>query len=58
MTDIAYQVECAGRDNDIEAGTLHFARLNQETDRVLTALCAIDWSDRTVPLQSGATPNT
>jgi len=46
MPDIAYRLERAGKDDDIEACTLHFGELRKEIQTVLTALSQSDWIEK------------
>ena len=46
LSDLAYQVECAGKENDIEASTLHFNKLKTEIEKVLSVLSRCDWIEK------------
>jgi PAS domain S-box-containing protein len=46
LSDIAYKMERAGKDNDIETATLLFDALSVQTDKVLSALSQSDWINR------------
>jgi PAS domain S-box-containing protein len=46
LSDLAHQMERAGRDNDIEASTLHFSGLKAEIEKVLTVLSQCDWIEK------------
>jgi len=46
LSDIARQMEQAGRDDDIEANTLYFNDLKPEVEKVLAVLSQSDWMDR------------
>jgi HPt (histidine-containing phosphotransfer) domain-containing protein len=46
LSDIADQMEQAGRDNDIEVSTLHFNGLRIEVEKVLTVLSQCDWIEK------------
>ena len=46
LSDLAYQMEQAGRDNDIEASTLHFSGLETEIEKVLMVLSQCNWVEK------------
>jgi hypothetical protein len=46
LSDLAYQMERAGRDNDIEASTLHFSGLKTELEKVLMVLSQSNWIEK------------
>jgi len=46
LADLAYQMECAGRENDAEASTLLLGSLSKEIEKVLSVLAGHDWTDR------------
>jgi len=46
LSDMAYQIECAGRENDMDMVTAHFAGLKHEVERVLSALSQGDWLEK------------
>jgi len=46
LSDIAYQMECAGRKNDLEAATVLFDSLKAETEKLLSVLSQCDWMDK------------
>lgn len=43
LTVAARQMECAGRENDMEASTLHFKGLTAEVDNIFEVLSRCDW---------------
>ena len=43
LSDIAYQLECAGRENDLETATPLFNKLKLELETVVTFLSQPDW---------------
>jgi len=57
LTDVAYQMECAGRENDTKASTLLLDNLSRETNKVLEVLTACDWPNWTRTVLTGPTPN-
>ena len=46
LSDIASQMEKAGRENDIEVSTLLFKDLKSEVDKVVTVLSQSDWIEK------------
>jgi len=46
LADIAYQMEHAGREDDVETTTLLFGRLTAEIEKVLKVLAECDWTDK------------
>jgi signal transduction histidine kinase/CheY-like chemotaxis protein len=46
LADVAHQVEQAGRENDIEASTLHFNDLKTEVEKVLMVLSQSNWIEQ------------
>ncbi|NQV33608.1 MAG: response regulator, partial [Phycisphaeraceae bacterium] len=45
LADIASQIEKAGRENELEAGTLLFNDLKSEVDNVVAVLSQCDWTE-------------
>ncbi|MHC4174489.1 MAG: Hpt domain-containing protein [Planctomycetota bacterium] len=45
LSDIACQLECAGRENDIETATPLFDRLKTELEKVVVFLSKADWTE-------------
>ncbi len=43
LSDIAYRLECVGRENDVEAATPLFDKLKTELEKVVTFLSRTDW---------------
>jgi PAS domain S-box-containing protein len=46
LSELAYQIECAGRENHMDAVTVQFASLKHEVERVLSALSQCDWLNK------------
>jgi two-component system, NtrC family, C4-dicarboxylate transport sensor histidine kinase DctB len=46
LSDLAYQMERAGRENDIEASTLLFNSLKMEIEKVMMVLSKCDWIEK------------
>ena len=45
MYDIAYRIECAGRENEVKAAAQLFEILNAEFDQVVSFLSRADWME-------------
>lgn len=45
LSDIADQMESAGRDNDVESARLLFDELRIEFERVMSAMSDVDWAE-------------
>ncbi len=43
LSDIAYRLECVGRENDVEAAAPLFDKLKTELEKVVTFLSRTDW---------------
>lgn len=45
LSDIADQMECAGRENDVESARLLFDELRIELEKVMSAMSNINWAE-------------